>query len=692
MNNYNFVGIKGNDNLIIINNLKKEITLMKEKLKICQSQLISLTTKYQNCLHLNQKLKEKYNEFSKKFLKNHQEDEELYDIMDSLRKQVKKLSNKLTLSEEKQKKIKKENQILFEENKKLKKEILKLKQGNNLLNPKIHHIKNSESVELKQTNNYMKSFIKNHSRNYSDNINKINQNIQLTNDYYENSLKTIVNNFKKIKINFKNINNDNYNIETNDKTFSPKSNITDDKKDVNKTINSHQSKEIIFDNEIKDNNKSTVEQKNDSLINNSNRLTKTQETINSKSSSILYSKKHIPNINISLRKGNNLKNNMTNLSITDISFDDSINKKTIFEKKVPLNSIRKNLIRDNSSLRNVINMNYSKEKYLTIQAPNKLINCENNYLNLNLNDNDIGIYRIDTKSNKIIFFNLITHKFELEQFSNYNNYSFLQKSANKNFITYTNKSGFYILTENEIKQENNFFYLNPSKHFLKKLPNPQSYHKNSLLISYFSDNENNDNQNNNNIICFSGSNTTSVEVYNEFKKKWSFLPYLNNAYSDCSILIIDQFKLYCFFGYDYINECYNKNIIWIDLKNPIKWNIINVNLEIKNQFSFIPKYFQNQNQNIFFILGGIFSNNIPNSDMIKIIINNEKCEVYSNYNEDNFNNEPFIFNETFINYFEQKNNIEYKCGFDKKGNVHFIDTTNIKHRIFDYKIEKVIYK
>ena len=111
MNNYNFVGIKGNDNLIIINNLKKEITLMKEKLKICQSQLITLTQKYKNCLNLNQILKEKYNEFSKKFLKNHQEDEELYDIMDSLRKQVKKLSNKLTLSEEKQKKIKKENYL-----------------------------------------------------------------------------------------------------------------------------------------------------------------------------------------------------------------------------------------------------------------------------------------------------------------------------------------------------------------------------------------------------------------------------------------------------------------------------------------------------------------------------------------------------------------------------------------------------
>ena len=50
----------------------------------------------------------------------------------------------------------------------------------------------------------MNLFIKSHNRNYSDNMNKTKQNIESTNDYYENSLKTIVNNFKKIKINFKN--------------------------------------------------------------------------------------------------------------------------------------------------------------------------------------------------------------------------------------------------------------------------------------------------------------------------------------------------------------------------------------------------------------------------------------------------------------------------------------------------------
>ena len=109
MNNYHFEEYIVNDNSNIINKLTNELSLIKEKLKICQSQLISITTKYKNCLNLNQKLKEKNNEFSKKILKNQKEDDELYDIMDNLRKQVKKLSDKLTISENKNSKIKKEN-------------------------------------------------------------------------------------------------------------------------------------------------------------------------------------------------------------------------------------------------------------------------------------------------------------------------------------------------------------------------------------------------------------------------------------------------------------------------------------------------------------------------------------------------------------------------------------------------------
>ena len=669
MNNYHFEEYIVNDNSNIINKLTNELSLIKEKLKICQSQLISITTKYKNCLNLNQKLKEQNNEFSKKILKNQKEDDELYDIMDNLRKQVKKLSDKLTISENKNSKIKKENEQLIEENKLLKNEILKLKDFNNNNIIKTHHIKNKRSVEIKKLKN-IKFLNQNHSRNLSDNLIKRNKKfIEITNDYINNSLKTIENNFKKIKINFKKNISENYNNETEDKTFTPKSEIIDEKKEINKTINSIHSKDNIFDNEINiSNNKTLIIQKSDSLNNINQNIIKTEDNIIPKSNYILYSKKKIPNI--SLRKVNQLnKNNITNISITDISFDESLSKNKIFEKKVPLGSLRKSLIIDNLNNENL------KEKFSTIQ-----IKRNNNLKNSNLNLLDIekGIYRIDSKSNKIIFFNLITYKFESEQFSNCDNYSFLKKYTKKNFITYTNKTGFYILTENEIEENNNFFYLNPSKHFLRKLISPKAYHKNSALISY---------SNNDNIICFSGSNTTSVEIYDILKKNWSFLPYLNNAYSDSSLLIIDKYKLYCFFGYDYIKGNYNKNIIWIDLKNPIEWNVINVNLEIKNHFAFINNYFNNNNNINVFILGGVLSNNITNSDMIQVIISNNKSEVYSNYNKGNLYIEPFIFNESFINFYDINNNIQFNYGFDKNGNVHIIDVTNVKHRIFEFKRE-----
>ena len=669
MNNYHFEEYIVNDNSNIINKLTNELSLIKEKLKICQSQLISITTKYKNCLNLNQKLKEQNNEFSKKILKNQKEDDELYDIMDNLRKQVKKLSDKLTISENKNSKIKKENEQLIEENKLLKNEILKLKDFNNNNIIKTHHIKNKRSVEIKKLKN-IKFLNQNHSRNLSDNlINRNKKFIEITNDYINNSLKTIENNFKKIKINFKKNIIENYNNDTDDKTFTPKSEIIDEKKEINKTINSIHSKDNIFDNEINiSNNKTLIIQKSDSLNNINQNIIKTEDNIIPKSNYILYSKKKIPNI--SLRKVNQLnKNNITNISITDISFDESLSKNKIFEKKVPLGSLRKSLIIDNLNNENL------KEKFSTIQ-----IKRNNNLKNSNLNLLDIekGIYRIDSKSNKIIFFNLITYKFESEQFSNCDNYSFLKKYTKKNFITYTNKTGFYILTENEIEENNNFFYLNPSKHFLRKLISPKAYHKNSALISY---------SNNDNIICFSGSNTTSVEIYDILKKNWSFLPYLNNAYSDSSLLIIDKYKLYCFFGYDYIKGNYNKNIIWIDLKNPIEWNVINVNLEIKNHFAFINNIFNNKNNINVFILGGVLSNNITNSDMIQVIISNNKSEVYSNYNKGNLYIEPFLFNESFINFYDINNNILFNYGFDKNGNVHIIDVTNVKHRIFEFKRE-----
>ena len=65
MNNYSF-GHKVKDNSIIIQKLTNELSLIKDKLLLSQTQLNTLTIKYQNAINKNQKLKEQNLELSKK--------------------------------------------------------------------------------------------------------------------------------------------------------------------------------------------------------------------------------------------------------------------------------------------------------------------------------------------------------------------------------------------------------------------------------------------------------------------------------------------------------------------------------------------------------------------------------------------------------------------------------------------------
>ena len=57
MYNYSF-GHKVKDNSIIIQKLTNELSLIKDKLLLSQTQLNTLTIKYQNAINKNQKLKE----------------------------------------------------------------------------------------------------------------------------------------------------------------------------------------------------------------------------------------------------------------------------------------------------------------------------------------------------------------------------------------------------------------------------------------------------------------------------------------------------------------------------------------------------------------------------------------------------------------------------------------------------------
>ena len=702
MNKYTFGKYKGNDNSILIQSLSNELSMIKEKLKLSQSQLNNLTIQYQKAIKQNHILKEANLDLTKNIQTNN--DDEIYEIMDNLRKQNKKLNQKLLIAEDKQKKIKIEKEELIEENNKLKKEIQslkneleKLKEINQNKKFKTRHLYNkTENIELekilerinllsnesddnlsKKTNiNSILSERNNTSRNIDKTINEIKDQIKLT--------KKIKEQKSPILINYNNTITDNY------ITSRSISEITNDQ-----IIKSH-----YIRNKTDEKNKSLENIKYDeqNLFRNAiKNIHKKEDKINSfrANSFNLYSKKQILNNLITLKKEKKLfegklktenlnDNTQVNSLINDFS-DNNINTKSnkaILEKKISLESLHKTLISERKNKRKFLTSENSIDKYqMKIKSSNKIKEnisafSINNYINKNNKEINVGLYRFDHKEKKIICFNCISQKFEFKNYLQEKNFSFLKNIEIEKILMYSINSSIFFLTTNLIEEQNEFFYYNIINESLEKLENPKSFHIKSSLISYFS--------NCNNIICFSGSNTISVEIFNLSTKNWSYLPYLDNPCSDSSLLIVDDSKLFCFFGYDYVNNSFNKNILWIDLKNINKWNKININLEIKNQFVFKPKNINNKQENVFLILGGIFSNNIPNSDMIQLKINkNNNCEIYSNYNIGNSYTEPFLFYNTFIDFFDTEKQILYKCGYDQNDNVHIIDTTNIKHRIYD---------
>ena len=207
MNKYSYGKYKGNDNLLLIQNLSNELSIIKEKLKISQIQLNNLTIQYQKAIKQIQILKETNLDLTKKNQTN-TDDDELYEILDNLRKQNKKLYQKLLITEDKQKQIKIEKETLIEENNKLKNEIQFLKNelekikeiNSNQRNKTRHFYNKTENIELEKIlertnllsneNNdnflkktYINSFLSdrnNTSKNIDKTINEIKDQLKLT--------------------------------------------------------------------------------------------------------------------------------------------------------------------------------------------------------------------------------------------------------------------------------------------------------------------------------------------------------------------------------------------------------------------------------------------------------------------------------------------------------------------------------
>ena len=345
------------------------------------------------------------------------------------------------------------------------------------------------------------------------------------------------------------------------------------------------------------------------------------------------------------------------LKFSPILKENSSMKNPILEKKVSLNIMKKDLFK------NLENRKINEEEEKRISTKEEI-----NY-----------IFKYDNKTNSILSFNLITHKFKLNPYTDNPPNSFRDKYIDESSSNLNVPNGLYLLT---CRKQNNsniniFYYYDNISHSLIKLTSPKQYHNKSILISFLSE----DTQK---IICISGTNTNSVEEYFVNKNKWKDLPSLNTYHSDAGVLIID-YNLYVFFGYDFSNQCYNNCIEVLNLQNPIKWKIIETNFEIRcHTILNLGNSFNNK----FIIFGGFLGDNSPNHNLIECNLYNDNCEIVLNKKiekkEKNVKH-AFIFREIFIDY-DCSCNIKY--GFDEFGDVHMIECNNLNHKIIKPPKEK----
>ena len=94
-----------------------------------------------------------------------------------------------------------------------------------------------------------------------------------------------------------------------------------------------------------------------------------------------------------------------------------------------------------------------------------------------------------------------------------------------------------------------FFYNNINS-YIYNLQNLNHSHSKGGLIQY----------DNNKLICISGIQSTSVEIYNIKDNQWNDLPNMNRSHCDSSYIIINNNILYAFFGFDSQNKKYIDDI------------------------------------------------------------------------------------------------------------------------------------
>ena len=657
--------IELNNKLDETNGLKNEVSEISEKFKKFQSKTINENKEKKR---ENEQLKRKINEYNI-------EKESLIKKISDLKKTNESMNLQIQEAEIIKAQIgslqlsKQENEILRNTLEEKNQEIISLEHKNQILT---NQIKEYEKVpkKLEEFQIQMKK-IEERRKNSIENESVIKSNADLINKIYilENQLKESKENEKYLNLCRNNENNSFKKkiSELEEKILKYENKLNDEKDDDNENI--------LYISQInnKDNDKLKDSDTNTKFNISADEIKENQN---------LYLRKRITYFNKKKSFDNNyiLNSNSNYLSPKKPLLSNIINysSQEIFPQQLKFSPI----LKENSSMKNPI---LEKKVSLNIMKKDLFKNLENRKINeeeekrISTKEEINYIFKYDNKTNSILSFNLITHKFKLNPYTDNPPNSFRDKYIDESSSNLNVPNGLYLLT---CRKQNNsniniFYYYDNISHSLIKLTSPKQYHNKSILISFLSEDKQK-------IICISGTNTNSVEEYFVNKNKWKDLPSLNTYHSDAGVLIVD-YNLYIFFGYDFSNQCYNNCIEVLNLQNPIKWKIIETNFEIRcHTILNLGNSFNNK----FIIFGGFLGDNSPNHNLIECNLYNDNCEIVLNKKiekkEKNVKH-AFIFREIFIDY-DCSCNIKY--GFDDFGDVHIIDCNNLNHKIIKPPKEK----
>ena len=636
--NLNFINEK--------NEIKKENENLKENIKFLLGQI----KKYQKSgITIEENIQNEENELNN----------ELRNIINIREKEIDKLNKEIIL-------YKKRIQFLESENEKM--------------NQKYNELKIKYQSEF-NNENYSKSFIE-ENQLYQYNSKK-NNNTYYNN--YENSKNNIENNnYNKKKFAF---HKTHYTTDFSN-NFLQKNNILKTNEDSN-----------YFINKIKCPPKKLKNIKYLSLVTSANKKNQKQEIRIFPKSTKAYSK------NSFLYKKTPIKSDISKSSMV----------KSITHNYFSLKNSKYNLHKVNKKYSNFL---YHKKNSNLSQLYNS--NNQNEIININIptstgsytsyNDESIYFPNLDTSPNDLYFFSNIINNDNLYNFNinemkfsliKYNlsenstfKYNYIQTKNHSYDIIYSISNGFLIITG---ANTNYLHFYSKEKNKIFDLTKLNTSHNKGSLIKINSEK----------IMCISGINTCEVEIYSIKDNIWLNIPRMNCPHYESGYLVYNNNLIFSFFGYDYEKNKYIEDVEYIEIKKYYienAWNKININInnKLRSHAIFFRINKEKNDEKQIFIVGG-YNNHGRNNGLIQILIekkdnnfnvNFKKFEENkvkmkgSNLNVDKYNNNDniFLFQNEFYQFFDEENNLFYNYNYDCNFNIHIIDNFTLKHTIYKNKL------